>query len=237
MDYITKMLDIIYPPRCPLCNDIIPWFEEKRICTGCLEKSPIIEGPRCTKCSKPVFHQEITHCFDCHKQELAYEKGWSLWSYEEPVKKAIYQYKYHNKREYAPLFAKELVSEFKSDIEKYNIGTIVPVPLSKKRQRTRGYNQAYLLAKEIGKLLDKEVVELLERHLDTLPQKELNDKERLKNLNKVFSVNNDKKVLNNILIVDDIYTTGSTINACAMSIKEHYDTDIYYICIAIGKGI
>ncbi|TCK93373.1 ComF family protein [Natranaerovirga hydrolytica] len=237
MDKLDRLIDIIYPPRCPICGCIISWNKDKRICMECLEQSPIIEGPRCKKCSKPILQKESNYCFDCSNTTHYYDKGWALWLYEEPVKKGIQQFKYNHKKEYATLYAIELVKQFKEELQSHNINTIVPVPLHKKRQKQRGYNQAEVLAKAISKEINRPVEALLRRSINTLPQNKLSDQGRIHNIKNAFEINNRVQINNNVLLVDDVYTTGSTINECAKIIKIYHNVKVYYLSLAIGKGI
>ncbi|MFP4697162.1 MAG: ComF family protein [Eubacteriales bacterium] len=239
MNIIESIIDFVYPPICPICKEIIPWYSEKRICKNCREAIPIIEGPRCEKCSKIIDHEENILCFDCSKKAHVYNKGWSLCLYQEPLKEAIYAFKYNNKKEYGKLFAKEIVNHFKSILIQYKIDVIIPIPLYYKKKKKRGYNQSEVLAKEIGKMLDIKVECCLERVRDTKAQKGLNDEQRIKNLRNAISLKNNRYSFKKILLVDDIYTTGSTINACARALKKNIHNDdiqVYFISLCIGKG-
>ena len=137
-------------------------------------------------------------------------------------------------------------------ISRLGIDAIIPVPLHRKRRRERGYNQAELFAKEIGKRTGIPVeTKLLYRCINTRPQKELNDQERKKNLKKAFTIAQNivqlRKVLlvalgraivchPKVLLVDDIYTTGSTVDAAAECLKVSGIQEVYVLCISIGRG-
>lgn len=145
--------------------------------------------------------------------------------------------KYGNRREYGLAYAQELVRQYGGWIRRNNIQAIIPIPLHKKRRRQRGYNQADIIAKEIGRLMDLPVyAKMLLRCVQTRPQKELNDKERKNNLKKAFKIAENEVQLDHILLVDDIYTTGSTVDGAAHALREAGASSIYVVCVSIGRG-
>lgn len=147
-------------------------------------------------------------------------------------------FKYKNKREYADYYCMEYLTQFEDSLRKLNLDGVVAIPIHKRKKRSRGYNQSHLLAKGIGKGLGIPVYDkLLVRVVNTLPQKQLNNIERLKNLERAFQIGTIQKLPKRILLMDDIYTTGSTIEACTTVLHKAGVTDIYYGSICIGKGI
>lgn len=143
-----KILELLYPTRCIFCGEI----SKEGICPKCREKVGIIHEPRCKKCGKPIRFQEQEYCYDCSRKNFHYEQGRSLWLHKASVKQSIYDFKYKNKRAYGEIYAREMVKEFADIIKLWEIDFIVPVPLHKKKLRKRGFNQAQILAEEIGKL-------------------------------------------------------------------------------------
>lgn len=190
------------------------------------------------KCGKPVSKEEQEYCRDCGKRNYAFEQGKSLWLHVPPVSKAIYQFKFHNKRYYAEIFAKEMAREYGQWIRDRGIEEILPVPLHPSRRRKRGYNQAELLAKEISKELQipirKNVVFRVRR---TKPQKQLDDREREENLQRAFGISRQWKAPANVLVVDDIYTTGSTVHRISKLLIKAGAEKVYFLTISIGQGL
>lgn len=224
-----------------MCGEIvIPKTDD--ICKGCKKQLKYIKEPRCKKCSKPVETFEEEYCFDCLKKEYNYIYGMSLWLYDHTMKKSISDFKYKNKLEFADFYVKELVKEYESIIIKIKADALVPVPIHKSKLRSRGYNQAEILADKLGSKLNIDVyANLLLRDKKTLPQKSLSDKERLKNLIKAFSYNKEicmkkHKKLKTVILVDDIYTTGSTIEACTNVLMNNGISNVYFISLCIGNG-
>lgn len=236
-----SILDIIYPVRCPVCGEIVV-PKCNLICSNCKEKLAYVTEPRCKKCSKPIEQEEKEYCDDCMKRDLHFIKGYAVWVYDEMIKYSIAEFKYHSKKEYARFYINEILRVYGKELKKLSLDAIVPIPIHKLKYLERGYNQADILAQGIGKELDLPVLsKLLLRNKKTLPQKQLNDKERLRNLRQAFEFNETvatdfNKKINRILLVDDIYTTGSTIEACTSVLMKHQIHEIYFITLCIGKG-
>ena len=229
------LLDMIYPKTCPLCGRIPDG--KRSVCISCRRQFPVIRGPRCLKCSKPILNAEAEYCYDCMEKKHHYISGKALWIYDDRMRQSIARFKYRGSLEYADIYGEEMVKEHGNWIRSHG-DVLVPVPLHKKKEKIRGYNQAQILADAIGKRAGLPVnAELLYRSRDTRPQKELNDKERLKNLSDAFRVKREKTCLpERVILVDDIYTTGSTIEACTTVLQKAGFSDIYFISICIGKG-
>lgn len=238
---LQTILNILYPVRCPVCGEIvIPKTE--RICALCRDKLKIIDEPRCKKCSKPIADEEREYCTDCERKSHHYVKGYSVWVYDSVMRKSISDFKYNNKKEYAKYYISETIRLYGKTIKKLQPDALVPVPIHKLKFRERGYNQADILACGLAKELDIPVLShLLLRNRKTLPQKQLNDIERLRNLKEAFRFNKAaaikfKKDINRVLLIDDIYTTGSTVEACTNVLLENGVKEVYFITLCIGKG-
>jgi ComF family protein len=235
------ILDIIYPIRCPICNEIvIP--KGTKICSFCKDKLPYIKEPRCKKCSKPIEFDEKEYCGDCQRKDFHFDKGYAVWIYDDAMKHSIANFKYHSKKEYANFYVQEVVEYYDSYIKKISPDVIVPIPLHRSKYLERGYNQTQILALGIGKEIGIPVLShLLIRNKKTLPQKQLSDKERLRNLMEAFSyndklVNTYHKTIRKVLLIDDIYTTGSTIEACTNVLKMNGIDEVFFVVLCIGQG-
>ncbi|MFT4144645.1 MAG: ComF family protein [Mobilitalea sp.] len=235
------ILDIIYPVRCPVCMEIAT-PKGNRVCPNCKGRLPYIQEPRCLKCSKPLEVEEKEYCSDCESKDFHFNRGYAVWVYNKMMMQSISAFKYKSKKEYAAFYTEEIITHYKKQLVKLNLDGIVPVPLHRTKYRERGYNQATLLAKGIGEELDIPVLnDLLIRTKKTVPQKTLNDVERLHNLMEAFQYNKETKSvfrsdLSRVLLVDDIYTTGSTMEACTNVLKENGIKEVYFMVLCIGKG-
>ncbi len=237
--FLDKALNIIYPRRCPICGGIVKEYGENA-CIECKKELLYTAEPVCKKCGKQVSAFEEEYCFDCTKKHHVFESGAALYIYNNAIKNAIYGFKYHNKREYAKFFGDEISKHLEDKISEWNIEKVIAVPLHKKKKRIRGYNQAELIAKHICRNLDIEYVpNAIERVRFTVPQKELTSIERKKNLEKAFKICKDSVLLinKNVLLIDDIYTTGSTIDECTKVLLSSGVSSVHYISLSIGTGV
>ena len=237
-DESINIIAYLYPNRCPVCGDIIV-PRQQIVCPGCVNVFQVIKDPKCLKCGKPVEWEEQEYCFDCTKTAHHYNKGISLWIYDEKVKKSISKFKFHHRREYGKYYIKEILYHYKQEIINQAPEVLIPVPLHKSKLKDRGFNQACVLAKGIGKGVGIPVIEnyLLRCH-KTKAQKRLNDRERANNLDAAFCVNPKYNTApySRVMLVDDIYTTGSTIDACSKVLLQTGVKEINFISLSIGKG-
>lgn len=223
---------MLYPKTCCFCGRV----SHQEICDSCKEKVFYIQEPRCKKCGKPIRYEEQEYCLDCQKQSFHYVQGRSLWIHKGAVPWSIYQFKYHNRRIYGQFYAQELYRVYGRMIVEWGIDLIVPVPLHWRRRRKRGYNQAEIVAKNLGELTGIPVeTGLVIRKKFTEPQKSLNNKERAKNLKGVFEVRKTTVRQKNILLIDDIYTTGSTIDEISKILLEKGHNKVWFLTISIGQ--
>lgn len=223
----------MYPQTCYFCGKI----SDKKMCGECAKKIIYIEEPRCKKCGKPIRYQEKEYCYDCDKREFFYEQGKSIWLHKGPVRWSVYQFKYRNHRIYAEFYAEEWMRLYGDKLKDWEIDVIIPIPLHRKKRRKRGYNQAEVLARKLGELSGIRVdTKSVVRIVNTKPQKELSHVERYKNLQKAFCITPHWKDAKNVLLVDDIYTTGNTIDSVARKLKEKGAHKVMFLTISIGQG-
>lgn len=226
-------MGILYPQTCYFCGKIC----RDSMCPECAKKVEYIEEPRCKRCGKPIRYAEKEYCHDCAEHTFRYEQGKSIWLHKGPVRWSVYQFKYHNRRIYAEFYAKEWWRLYGSKLKEWDIDVIIPIPLHPKRRRKRGYNQSEILATELGKHCGIPVErKAVARVINTRPQKELNDKARKKNVEEAFCVTKYWKHARNVLLIDDIYTTGNTIDSVASILREKGAEKVYFLTISIGQG-
>ena len=227
---------LLFPRRCAVC-DAISLPAGNFVCDSCRGKIRYIEEPICYRCGKRLADEDAEYCHDCRNTEHLYIKGYGLYEYES-MKQSIYRFKYRKRQEYAVFYGQEVKNRLGSRIEAMKAQAFVPIPLHKSKRRSRGYNQSELLANELGKQFGIPVKnKLLVRVKKTVPQKELNPSERQNNLKKAFKIEENDVKLKTIILVDDIYTTGSTIDAASEVLLAGGIEKIYYISLAIGAGL
>lgn len=230
------LLNFLFPQRCPICDDIVP-VGEGSICNCCKIKPQYIREPRCRRCGKQLPDNAGLFCGDCMHRKHVFDYGYALYDYQS-MRKSIYRFKYKDRCEYAKFYAKDITGKLRDELELMGADSIVPVPVHASRLRKRGYNQAQLIAAELSRLTGIPMYEnLVKRVKKTAPQKELNIQERQNNLKKAFHISSDVVKLNKTILVDDIYTTGSTLDAVALELKRHGVETVYFITLCIGEGL
>ena len=226
-------IDLIFPRRCPVCDDIVVAWGAL-CCEECRSKLKYLGADYCMKCGKGLSGPEKEYCGDCRKHPHRFERGRSLYQYES-VAGSIYRFKYQGRQEYADFFAEELYQYLGRDIQAMGADAIIPVPLHKSRLKERGYNQAAVLAKALSQRCKVPVREdVAVRCKKTIPQKQLNYAERQNNLKKAFKICANDVKLNTVIIMDDIYTTGSTVDALAEVLLSKGVTRVFVITLAAG---
>ena len=228
------LLRQVYPDRCPVCDKAL--FGEE-ICPGCLPKLKYVRQPSCMRCGKPLEDEAKEYCSDCSGGKHWFVQGKAVWVHQGAVSQMLYRYKYENRRDYTDFLASQASAKYGKWIKMRGIDCIMPIPLHKKKQNQRGYNQAELLARQISQNVHIPIdAHCLIRTRNTVPQKELSDKERKKNLKNAFKIRRNVVQYKKVLLVDDIYTTGSTIDAAAQALQKAGAEEVYFLCMSIGKG-
>lgn len=228
------ILQLFFPLRCPVCDRPAPFGE--KICLECMKRLKPITPPWCMKCGKKLL-EEKELCADCSRKKHAFVRGRALYEYESAAS-SIYRLKYGKRKEYADFFAEEMAEYLSDFIQKVRPDALIPIPLHPKRMKKRGYNQAALLARAVGERVKVPVYEnLLLRVKNTQPLKRQNPEERQNNLKKAFIIAQNDVKLKTIILVDDIYTTGSTMDEAAATWRTAGVQQIYFIALAGGVSI
>lgn len=210
---------LIFPDdiKCVFCGRDIPSFYEKPYCSNCEKLLPKNDGKRCLICDEPIGNEAVI-CDHCQKNKRYFKKARAPFLYKDLVRKSLLSYKSDNKRYLAKGYAIIIAKEIKG----WKIDLITYVPMTKRKEKERSFNQSKLLAKNLAKILNLPCFETLEKVSETKSQKTLNYLERQKNLLSVFNLKDKELVKNkNVLIVDDIITTCATLNTCAKILSKH----------------
>ncbi len=232
LDFILQLL---FPRRCPVCDRIVIPFGEQ-ICTECIPKLPPLSPPWCMRCGKKLM-QEETLCEACRKEEPEFVRGRAVYDYRGAAL-PIYRFKYGRRREYADFFGRQTALYLGDYLRKTGAQALVPVPLHRKRMKWRGYNQSYEYAKAISRYTGIPVrKDLLRRVKNTVPMKYLSPLQRQNNLKKAFIVPSNEVKLDKVMLVDDIFTTGATMNAAARVLKQAGVSEVSFVTISAGTGV
>lgn len=232
----SRILDLLFPGRCVYCDEIADQPGEG-VCRECRNKIVYIKEPFCMKCGKQLKEEEGEYCTGCRRKAHSYIQGMALYDYGS-MSDSIYRFKYKGRQEYAHFYGRELYERKGRWLAALQPDALVPVPIHSSRKRLRGYNQAELIARALSGRSGVPVnTKLIIRVKKTIPQKNLNETERQNNLKRAFKILQNDVKLSTIVIIDDICTTGSTVNAMTEVLKSAGVEKVYYMALAVGRGI
>ncbi len=227
-------LDLLFPPapRCFFCQRQLAG--QAQICLACLRNISHPEGLICRRCGRPL-PGGATTCPYCVGKTWAFTQARSVGPYSGELRLAVHRLKFRNQQAGAPLLAQLMFQAIETSWWP-ELNAIVPVPLHPERFRQRGYNQAELLAYELSLLSNRPMLLPLERCHSTPPQVGLSQQQRRSNMQGAFAlIPGCQKQLHGkrLLLVDDVLTTGSTLDACARSLLEAGCQEVRVVTIAI----
>ncbi len=209
-----SLLKQFFPPACPLCSQTFPSDYTDVFCVACLTGFNPLPVAHCPHCALPfVGESNSSHlCGRCIKQAPNYAQVYAVGLYDQTLRRAIHQFKFNRKVGLDRSLGILLERAVPSDL---NIDLVVPVPIHRQRLQQRSYNQALLLAREFARTRQLSVAEdVLLKVYATEPQQGLSAKQRVKNLHRVFDLRGPVSG-RAILLVDDVMTTGATVDACS----------------------
>lgn len=228
--------DLLFPRRCPVCGGVaMP--KGRLICPACLKQLSFVSSLACMKCGKEIGSRDQEYCADCIRRKKSFTRGFALLNYDSRAAVSMAAVKYHNKREYLDFYARAAALRFEKQFRQAGIQVIVPVPVHASRLKTRGFNQAAVLAEKLSAELGIPWEELLIRVKKTDPQKSLGSAERLKNLRGAFEAEQEAGKWERVLLVDDIYTTGSTAEICSRALLKTGVKQVFVFAVCIGHGV
>ena len=228
---VPKILNLIYPPTCGICGKLNKNFLCKK-CEKILESEAVFGVDKYENIKiKKGRKANIENDFNDKKY---FDEHLYIFLYQGIIRRIILKYKFQEEAYLYKTFVNFLLKneKFFKKIEKYD--TIVPVPISKKRLKSRGYNQSELIAKEISYNSNLTLeTECLYKVRNIVEQSKLNKEERLKNIQGVYElVSKEKLYKKKILLIDDIFTTGSTVNECAKVLRNAFPRKIGVFTLA-----
>lgn len=232
---IRFVLDLLYParPKCDICGRV----GAANPCDTCMASLDYLQGVTCLHCGKQLNeHYSKSICPDCGVGDFYYDRAYSCFAYSGMGKELIHKFKYEGKIRLSKVIAGLMEERLRN--EGLSIDAITPVPIHGNKLKARGFNQSYIIALELSERLKKPVLDCLVRTKETKEQYNLDKTQRYLNIVDAFSVkllyNNDK--YKNILLIDDIYTTGSTVNECSRMLKEFGARNVYVLTAATGSN-
>jgi len=232
------LIDLIYPPRCPLCNSYLD-KEKELFCEKCLAGFRRLLPPFCSICAVPFdgIEDDMHVCEDCLRKRPSFKSISAPYIYKNnnPISTAIHLFKYRGNGAVSKAlgrllagFALEWWDKRKRDY------ILVPVPLSPNRLRQRGFNQSLVLARHVAEAIGLPVDYMsLRRIKDTPPQSILKKEDRKKNVRNAFKVAGNSLRGKKVILVDDVATTGTTLNECAKVLKRSGVKEV--ICLVFAR--
>ncbi len=225
LKWVNKALDLLFPPVCAVCGTLGPL-----ICDSCAAQISKISEPLCQRCGRSTIN-ETPICSDCIQPSFLVQQVRAPLAYQAPLSIVIHRLKYEGLFALAKPLSQIMVDSW--PVWEHHPDAIVPVPLHQKRQRLRGFNQSQLLAEQISQqLLIPMEVNALKRIRHTKPQIGLNPSERQENVRDAFTADPLLVSQKQILLVDDVYTSGATMAAAALALLDSGAANVSAYCLA-----
>lgn len=234
----SKIQYLLFPKRCVVCDKVLDFGHYRYgFCKKCKSEITYAYEPVCKVCGKVIIDSNGEMCNDCMVKKHYFSQSKGVYVYEGPIKGSMYRFKYNNRRGYKYTFARDIVRIHGDWLRNIRVDGIIPIPMYYKKLRKRGYNQAALIAGALSKEIGVPCYEkIVSRNRDTTPMKGLSDTQRQKNLKNAFNFSQKGLQLKRVLLIDDIYTTGATMDSVARVLREAGVKEVYGLCMCVGKG-
>ncbi|HJU63782.1 MAG TPA: ComF family protein [Candidatus Binatia bacterium] len=224
-DRFDWLVDWLYPPRCRACSGTIYGRDAEYFCADCWARIRLVAHPLCNLCGQPFPDApgDDHRCAGCLTRTPYFvrARAWACYPREEiaehPLRQVLQKFKYGRKVSLGKPLGRLMAHGCQEFLEASSIDLIIPVPLHPKRLRWRGFNQSLLLARQVSRMREVPVDPfLLYRSRETPPQTQLTEEERRKNVRGAFALDAAKPLKGkSVLVVDDVYTSGATVNECS----------------------
>lgn len=230
----TRTLDTLFPPRCFACNALTA--EQGSLCGDCWHDVDFIAAPLCRRCGVPFAHDvgEMGECMPCLQAPPPYATARAVFRYEGGSRRLVTGYKYYDRTHATPMFARWMARAGAEQLAQADV--IVPVPLHRWRLLQRRYNQSALLASAVAKAAQLPCLpDALRRTRHTAQQAGLTREQRQDNVRAAFAVAPAKKTLlsgKSVLLIDDVLTTGATLNACTDALMDAGAKQVFILTLA-----
>jgi ComF family protein len=238
---LAWLVDWLYPPRCRACGGRIHGPDSEYFCPSCWRQIRIVSHPLCTVCGRPFLDGSgDDHCCGpclSRPPHFAWARAWACYPRNEgddhPLRHVVQKFKYGRKVSLGKPLGRLMTAGCGEFLNGSDTDLILPVPLHPKRLRWRGFNQSVLLARQVSRAYGIPLEPfVISRGKNTLPQTELSEEERTKNVRGAFSVDSKEAVnRKNILLVDDVYTSGATVNECSRALMKAGANQVYVLTL------
>ena len=241
-DRLDWLVDWLYPPRCRACTRTFCGRDAEYFCAECWGRIRLIAHPICSACGRPFpdASGDDHTCGACLARPPQFAHAWA-WAYypreeaeEHPLRQAVHKFKYGRKVSLGKPLGRLMARGCREFLRGCDADVIVPVPLHPKRLRWRGFNQALLLGRQLSKAYGISTdAFVLRRIRETPPQTQLNEEERRRNVRGAFALAPGRSLEGKkVLLVDDVYTSGATVNECSRTLKRSGAERVYVVTLA-----
>jgi len=224
---LDALASTLFPAPCRLCDAVLETSSRVPICGACLDSLVPLAGPGCVRCGR-LFPSAFTDgatlslCFACRRGVYAFDAARSYGAYDDKMARAILLLKHHGVTPLAGWFARRLIEVVERQPALFVADVVIPVPLDKGRRRQRGYNQAELIARPLAKHLRVPLRSYLLVRKRPRPDKlKLTRRERWTTVRGAYAIRETARIDKlRVLLVDDVFTTGATLDACARVLRS-----------------
>ena len=232
------LLNIISPPRCLSCNTGMPANTTAMFCYECSKSYQLNDGTVCQICGKPINENRDNTCAHGKSEKIYYIKNVSRYKYKGCIKNSIQNMKFKQREWISYKFGYALAKTVQKEYPDIKFDLVIAVPMSALSELLRGFNQSFEIADIVSKSIHTPLrSNILMKKPGIKTQSGLNRKERIENVKNAFYVKNSKHIEDKtILLIDDVFTTGSTINACAKALKKNGALAVYSATLATVTG-
>jgi competence protein ComFC len=239
LKWLGRAADLVYPRNCQFCSAPLTEEQPGVICPTCLAKAKLIEPPFCQRCALP-FAGKLTEPFECgycKELKFGFSRAVAACRAEGIVRDCILRFKYNREMYFERHLAGWLIGAAQRWVDPAGIDAIVPVPLYPRKQRQREFNQAERLAKALGRAWNRPVLcRELKRVKDTSTQTRLDAATRRANVRGAFALRRGEAFSSRrLVLVDDVFTTGATLDSCASILRQAGALDV--IAVTVARGV
>jgi ComF family protein len=241
-DRLGSLLDWLYPPRCRGCAQIFQGRDTDYFCPGCWQKIQLVARPMCSLCGRPFPDASgLDHvCGRCLARPPQFTRAWAWACYpreeaeDHPLRQAIQKFKYGRKVSLGKPLGRLMSQGCRDFLRDCEADVVIPVPLHPKRLRWRGFNQALLLGRQMSRAYKIPLDPFTLRRIKaTPPQTQLTEEERRRNVRGAFALAPGRSVREKkILLVDDVYTSGATVNECSRTLWRAGAAEVCVVTLA-----
>jgi len=222
---LDRLVSLVVPPLCAACRE--PELSGEAVCPGCRMRLVPLPDPRCARCGAPVVTVS-PRCPECRGRALSFTSAWAPFAYEETARRLAVALKSHGATRAAAFMAGEIALRAPPDLLR---GTLVPVPAHPARRRRQGLNHAAWLGRALARAAALPLADVLERSRSSTPQVGLARRARLVNARDSVKVGRPPPA-GRLVLVDDVYTTGATLDACARALTGAGARDVAAVTFA-----